>query len=56
MSRPTEYEKKLVDKSQTYFWTRTWQEEEKESDRDIREGKIKEFQSTDELFEELDSH
>jgi len=42
-----------VDKSQAYFWTREWQEAEKEADRDIREGRVKAFDSTEELIKEL---
>ncbi|MDO8655405.1 MAG: AbrB/MazE/SpoVT family DNA-binding domain-containing protein [bacterium] len=45
--------KKLVDKSQAYFWTKEWQEAEKEADRDIKEGRTKTFASTEELIEEL---
>ncbi len=47
--------KKLVDKSQTYFWTREWQEGEREADEDIRAGRIKTFDSVDELIAELKS-
>ena len=31
--------KKLVDKSQAYFWTRKWQEGEREADEDIKAGR-----------------
>lgn len=46
--------KKLVDKSQAYFWTKRWQEAEKEADEDIRAGRVKTFESVDELIEDLD--
>lgn len=46
--------KKLVDKSQAYFWTRKWQEGERESDEDIKAGRTKTFNSVEELLEDLD--
>ena len=45
--------KKLVDKSQAYFWTKEWQEAEREADEDIKAGRVKPFNSADELFEDL---
>jgi len=45
--------KKLVDKSQAYFWTKRWQEAEKEADEDIRAGRVKVFDSVDELIKDL---
>jgi AbrB family looped-hinge helix DNA binding protein len=45
--------KKLVDKNQSYFWTKEWQEAEREADKDIKEGRIKVFQSVDELIKDL---
>ena len=47
--------KKLIDKSQTYFWTREWQEGEGEANEDIRAGRLKTFDSVDELIAELKS-
>jgi hypothetical protein len=46
--------KKLVDKSQAYFWTRRWQEGEREADKDIEAGRVKTFDSVDELIKDLD--
>jgi hypothetical protein len=46
--------KKLVDKSQAYFWTRKWQEAEREADEDIKAGRVKTFDSVDELVRELE--
>ncbi len=45
--------KKLIDKSQAYFWTKKWQENEKEADEDIKSGRIKNFDTADELFKDL---
>jgi AbrB family looped-hinge helix DNA binding protein len=46
--------KKLVDKSQAYFWTRKWQEGEQAADEDIKTGRVKTFNTVDELIEDLD--
>lgn len=45
--------KKLVDKSQAYFWTKEWQEAEREASADIKAGRVKAFDSVEELFEDL---
>ena len=46
--------KKLVDKSQAYFWTRKWQEGEREADKDIKAGRVKTFDSVEELISDLE--
>ncbi len=46
--------KKLVDKSQAYFWTRKWQEGEREADQDIKARRLKTFNSAEELIKDLD--
>jgi AbrB family looped-hinge helix DNA binding protein len=46
--------KKLVDKSQAYFWTRKWQEGEKAADEDIKAGRVKTFDSVDDLIKDLE--
>lgn len=46
--------KKLIDKSQAYFWTKRWQEGEREADEDIKAGRVKTFNSVDELIEDMD--
>ena len=35
--------KSLVDASQAYFWTDTWQRGEREAHEDIRRGRVKRF-------------
>ena len=32
--------KKLIDKDQAWFWTKRWQQGEKEADEDIRTGRV----------------
>ncbi len=46
--------KRLVDKSQAYFWTRRWQEGEREADEDTKAGRVKSFDSADDLIKDLD--
>jgi len=46
--------KRLVDKSQAYFWTKRWQDAEREADGDIKAGRVKTFDSVDELIKDLD--
>jgi AbrB family looped-hinge helix DNA binding protein len=46
--------KKLVDKSQAYFWTKKWQEGEREADEDIKAGRVKTFESVEELISDLE--
>ncbi len=40
--------KKLVDKEQAWFWTRRWQEGEREAEEDIRAGRTHSFDSAQE--------
>jgi len=47
--------KDLIDKDQAYFWTKEWQEGELEADEDIKAGRVKAFDSVDELIEELNT-
>jgi len=45
-----------IPKSQAYFWTKEWQKDEKEVDKDIAKGNLAgPFSSVDELFKELKS-
>jgi AbrB family looped-hinge helix DNA binding protein len=46
--------KRLVDKSQAYFWTKRWQKGEKEAAEDIKAGRVKTFESVDKLIKDLD--
>ncbi len=46
--------KRLVDKSQAYFWTKKWQDGEKEADADIKAGRVKAFDSAEELMKDLE--
>mgnify|MGYP001092775279 CR=1 FL=1 len=45
--------KRLVDKNQAYFWTQEWQEAEREASEDIKTGRVKAFDSAEDLIKEL---
>jgi len=47
--------KKLIDKSQAYFWSRKWQAGEIEAEQDIRAGRVKIFNTAEELIKDLDT-
>ena len=40
---------------QAWFWTEEWQKGEREVDKDIAAGRVKRFDSVEELFEDLDA-
>ena len=46
--------KQVIDKSQAYFWSAAWQDSEREADEDIHRGQVKQFETLDELFNDLD--
>lgn len=41
-------------KSQAYFWTKEWQEAEKKATEDIKAGRIRVFDTVDQLIKDLD--
>ena len=43
-----------VDKDQAWFWTERWQMLEVEAENDIREGRVKTFDSVEELFHDIE--
>ncbi|MBI4432227.1 MAG: hypothetical protein HY592_01940 [Candidatus Omnitrophica bacterium] len=45
---------KLVDPSQAYFWTREWQEGEKEVEEDKKRGRVKKFKDVKSLMADLE--
>ena len=44
---------KLVDSSQAYFWTKEWQKEELEAEKDIRAGRVSKTRNAKELVKQL---
>ncbi len=46
--------KKTVDSDQAWFWTKEWQEAEKEAEADLKAGRVKKFKNVEELIESLD--
>ena len=47
--------KQLIDKDQTWFWTKEWQAAEREAEDDLRAGRVKDFDTLDELIADLDA-
>ena len=45
---------KLVPAEQSWFWTKEWQEGEKEVEEDKADGKVKSFDNVEDLLEDLD--
>ncbi|QSQ07925.1 hypothetical protein H0A61_00244 [Koleobacter methoxysyntrophicus] len=44
-----------VPKDQAWFWSPEWQKNEKEADEDIKAGRVKSFDSVEELIEDLNA-
>jgi AbrB family looped-hinge helix DNA binding protein len=44
----------IVDKEQAWFWKEKWQKLEAEAEKDIRQGRVKSFNSVEELFNEIE--
>ena len=47
--------KRLVDKSQAYFWSEAWQQAEREASEDIAEGRVRSFHDVEALITALDA-
>ena len=45
---------KLVDKSQAYFWCESWQNAEREAERDIAEGRVEAYETVEDLIAALE--
>ena len=45
---------KLIPANQSWFWTKEWQDGEKEAEEDKAAGRLKSFDSADDLLEDLD--
>jgi antitoxin MazE len=46
--------KKLIDKEQAWFWTKRWQEGEKQVEEDIKAGRVHDFPDMDSAIAFLD--
>lgn len=46
--------KKTIDAQQAWFWTKEWQEAEKEAEADIKAGRVKKFKNVEDLIKDLD--
>ena len=45
----------VINRSQSWFWSKRWQEMEKGADEDIKRGKVHRAKNVEELIEKLDS-
>lgn len=45
-----------IERSQAYFWTKRWQEGERQAEEDIKAGRVREFANIDEAIKYLDDH
>lgn len=46
--------KETIDAEQSWFWTKEWQEAEKEAEVDLRRGRVKRFKTVEELIKDLE--
>ncbi len=46
---------KVVDAEQAWFWSKDWQEGEREAEHDLRTGRVKRFKSVKDLAKDLRS-
>ncbi len=46
--------KKTIDAEQAWFWSKEWQEAEREAEEDIKAGRVKKFKNVEELIKDLD--
>jgi antitoxin MazE len=44
----------VIDRSQSWFWSKKWQELEKEADEDIKKGRVHKAKNVEELIKKLD--
>ena len=45
---------KMIDSEQAWFWTERWQKLESKAESDLKEGRVKSFNSVEELFNEIE--
>ena len=44
---------KLIEKSQAYFWSESWQNAEREAERDSAEGRVEAYETVEDLIAAL---
>jgi AbrB family looped-hinge helix DNA binding protein len=47
--------KRLVDKSQAFFWSEAWQQAEREASEDIAQGRVRSFNDVEALITALEA-
>jgi len=48
--------KAIVDREDAWFWSKEWQEKEREADEALAKGDYKEFDNVEDLIRDLHSH
>jgi antitoxin MazE len=46
--------KLVIDPEQAWFWTKRWQQMEREADEDVASGRVRQFDSIEALLTDLD--
>jgi AbrB family looped-hinge helix DNA binding protein len=46
--------KVAIDRSQAYFWTRRWQQGEREAEEDLQAGRYRDFNRMEDLIQSLE--
>lgn len=46
--------KKTIDAEQSWFWSKEWQDAEREAEEDIRAGRVRKFKNAQDLIKNLD--
>ena len=46
--------KKTIEASQAWFWSKEWQEAEREAEANLMAGKVKKFKNVEDLIRDLD--
>jgi antitoxin MazE len=45
----------IIDRSQAWFWSKKWQDKEKEADRNAKAGKLHKAKNADDLIKKLEN-
>ena len=44
-----------IDRDQSYFWSQRWQEGERQAEEDLHAGRVRDFETMDDLLRDLES-
>lgn len=46
--------KKTIDADQAWFWSKEWQDAEREAEEDIKAGRVRRFKNVEDLIKDID--